>query len=224
MARVKLPHAKHLQSVVEWRFDRAHRYWDDCGKLIAAVESEFPSLTCQGLQPDGFKFDGGTKAITSASFYWDKAVVSQVGAGDAHLGEAAARFWTLIEAGLGVLSPKWVGHRTWLCFELPSPKDAAHFLESFPLWNFGLTSAGDLGVPQAGGSVLRTLIEPNGRKLRIETNAGTMQIGTVKHHGLIVDADIMTEPPAAIPEDFAAYIEANLRFLRENLEPSFRNR
>lgn len=169
--RNRLPEPKVLQSVVEWRYPRAHRYWDDCGKLIAKVERAFPGLVGQGLQPDGFSFEGISEGLTGAKFYWDKANVSQVERGDLGLPDAAAKFWRIVTDGLTLAEPTRLGHRSWLIFETPSLEMAARWLDGFSLWPFAEGAEG-MGHPLASGCVLRTRLEPDGRTARIEVNAG----------------------------------------------------
>lgn len=222
MPKVKLSPGKHLQSVVEWRYERAHRYWDDCGKLVTVIENEFPGLRCNSLQEDGFKFAGDSGGINGASFYWNKATISQIGLGDARLAGAVGRFWPLVQKGLSIPEPAWIGHRTWICFEMSSPKDALRWLDKFSLWEFVHLDVAAFGRPRAVGSVLRTEVEPGGRRLRLETSAGTMALPNQKHHGVIVDADIVVEESDQLPSDFREFVDWNLRFLLATVEPLFR--
>ena len=94
--------AKHLQSVIEWRYPRAHRYWDDCGKLISAIEAAFPGLNCQGLGADGFTFAGPAAGLVEAKFYWDKARLVVVGQGQGQIPEASRSLYKPIRRGYDV--------------------------------------------------------------------------------------------------------------------------
>ena len=219
----RLPEPKRFQSVVEWQFPRAHRYWDDCGKLITALETSFPGLTCQGLQPDGFRFTGLSRGITNALFYWDKANISQVGRGDVGVAEAAGLFWPVIKQGLGVSTVARLGHRTWLCYETARLTDAVRWLDSFKFVAIVRDGGDALGTPDAGGSVIRTKLVEGGRKLRLEVNAGKLNIDRREMHGVIVDVDIVLEPPldSHEPGEFVAW---NVRFIRESIEPMFRRK
>ena len=169
-SRSRLPAPKRFQSVLEWQYPRAHRYWDDCGKLIATVERTFPGLLCQGLQQNGFHFVGQSKGITAAHFYWDKASISQVDLGDGALSRAATLYWPLVQEGLGISTVTRLGHRTWLCYETDSVATALKFLDGLGFIEAVGPGAEKLGIPFAGGSVLRTKL--NGRGLRLEVNAG----------------------------------------------------
>ena len=223
-SRHRLPAPEHFQSVVEWRYARAHRYWDDCGKLIGAVEAEFPGLVCGGLQPEGFKFSGRSKGMTAALFYWDKASISQVGQGDASVPEAAARYWPIVRDVLGITGPTRVGHRTWMCFETDTPKHALRWLEGLAFWQFAGHEESALGTPQARGSVFRTTLEPGGRRVRVEIEVGTITINHRERHGVIVNVDIVAEAPGLVPDDVAEFVRWNLGFLRESVTPIFRAR
>lgn len=220
----RLPQPEHTQSTVEWRFARAHRYWDDCGKLIAAIEVEFPGLHCQALEENGFKFSGRSRGISAAMFYWDKASVSQGDIGDAGLPNATEGYWPLVQQWLGVDAPIRIGHRTWMRFETNTVKDAARWLEGLALWRGGEWGANDLGTPQSAGVVLRTRIEPVGRRMRLEVNAGTVTVNGRERHGVLVDVDLVVEAPDVMPTGAAEFIRWNLEFLRDRVIPVFRGR
>jgi hypothetical protein len=224
MAKVRLPAGKHVQSTVEWRYPTAHRYWDESGKLIAALESAFPTLKCQGLLQDGFRFEGLGGVLTSAAFYWDKASITRSGIGQRGVSGAAETFWALLADGLGVGEPTFVGHRTWLCFETEDPRAAAHWLDRLTLWQFGNEKSAQLGHPRNAGSILRTDLDEGGRRLRVELNAGTITIQSTEYKGVIADADVVVERPAAIPTDFADYLDWNTQFLIDRLEPAIRDK
>ncbi|MEP7308198.1 MAG: hypothetical protein ABJA98_22060 [Acidobacteriota bacterium] len=221
--RNRLPEPKRFQSVVEWQFPRAHRYFDDCGKLIAVIEQAFPGLICQGMSPDGFRFVGSSHGITAAHFYWEKASVSQVGKGDAGLADATVRFWSLVQAGLGISSVSRLGHRTWLLYETNTQADANHWLSGFRFLAFDREGGDVLGTPDAGGSVIRTKLEVGGRRLRLEVNAGTASINQKQVHGVFVDADIVLEPLDST-ENLGEFVSWNGTFIRENIEPWFRGK
>lgn len=225
MSKNRLPAPKVLQSVVEWSFPRAHRYWDDCGKLIGEIEKAFPSLVCQGLQGDGFHFSGQSKGITTALFYWDKANIAQAGRGDASLADAARAFWPLVKNGLGISHTKRIGHRSFLVYETSSIEEAQRFAAGMPLVELSARDREVLGRPVTEGTVIRTSIEVGGRRLRVEVNAGAMIINTRSHHGLIVDVDISLDG-AAIEDvsDVGEFVDWNVQFLREDVGPLFRAR
>ena len=217
----RLPEPKILQSAVEWRFAKAHRYWDDCGKLVSRIEEAFPGLVCQKLAETGFVFEGSSAGITSCFFYWDKAGLTRAGEGNAMLPAAVETYWPLVRDGLGIERLTRVGHRSWLCFPTASPDEATRRLESVPVWQ-QTAAASSFGVPQAGGSVLRTKIEPNGRRLRLAVDAGTLTLHGQLNHGIIVDADIGVEEPNDMPESASELVARNISFLRESVAPAFR--
>lgn len=221
---VRLPAPKHLQSVVECRYPRAHRYWDDCGKLIELIEGSFPGLVCQGLEPNGFRFEGLSSGITGVVFYWDRASLTQTGQGDASLAGGAARFWDLVKQVLQPKTPTRIGHRTWMCYETERPAEADRWLRDHSLWTLD-TGVADLGEPVLASTVIRTKLDA-GRRVRFETGAGTMTIKsktTKEYHGVILDVDITVEPPTSdVADDLAEYIAWNINFLRNTVDPVFR--
>jgi len=222
MTSIQRPHApEHFHSVVEWRYARAHRYWDESGKLIRAVETEFPGLICKGLFEEGFKFEGTSRGITTAVFYWDKALISQVDQGDSSFPEAAARFWPIVRDGLGIAVPNRIGHRTWMCFGTDTTRVAVRWLEQLTLWQFTGQEMDALGRPQALGSVIRTQLEPGGRRVRLEVEVGTVTIARRERHGVIVNVDVVAEPPGVVPDDVADFVRSNTSFLREHVSPIF---
>lgn len=222
----RLPPAKHLQSVIEWRYPRAHRYWDDCGKLISAVEAAFPGLKCQGLGADGFTFAGPSAGLVEAKFYWDKARLVVVGQGQGQLPEASRRFWGVIADGLSIETRSFLGHRSFLCCELASVKEAVRWLDNQPpLWTFASTEGPRLGTPQTAGSVLRTQIADGERRLRLDIQPGTISIkGEGDHHGIILDADIVVQAPNALPQDVGDFVSWNLEFIRSTVAPLYRGK
>lgn len=225
MSKNRFPAPKVLQSIVEWSFPRAHRYWDDCGKLITAIEGTFPNLVCQGLQPDGFHFAGLSRGITAALFYWEKANVAQTGRGDAALSDAARQFWPVVMDGLGIVRTTRLGHRSFLCYETSSPEEAVRFAEGLTLVELTGEKLSVLGAPVVAGTVIRTQLEVGGRRMRLEINPGTMAIDGKPHHGLLVDVDISLDAAWADTScDVAEFVAWNVQFLRESIGPLFRSR
>lgn len=222
---VRLPAPKHLQSIIELRYPRAHRYWDDCGKLIELVETAFPGLVCQGLEQHGFRFEGLSGGITGVVFYWDRASLTQTGQGDAGLARGAARFWELVREVLQPKPPTRIGHRTWMCYETDRTAEADRWLREHSLWTLDEGAAG-LGQPFLGATVIRTKLDAGGRRVRFETNSGTMTVKgdtTRNYHGVILDVDITVEnPESEVADDLAEYISWNLSFLRTTVDPIFR--
>lgn len=224
-SKSRLPEPKRLQSIVEWQYPRAHRYWDDCGKLITAVESAFPGIVCQGLQADGFHFAGLSNGVTGGLFYWDKSFIMQIGRGDAGLSNAASVFWPLIQHGLGIQKINRLGHRTWLCYETANQQEALRWLSDFRFVVLDRANPEALGAADAAGSVLRTKLEVGGRRLRLEVNAGTMSFERRETHGVIVDVDIsinqLTDASSVDPDEFVTW---NTGFIRDSIEPMFRRK
>jgi hypothetical protein len=224
-ARSRLPEAKVTQSVLEVRYPKAHRYWDDCGKLISAVETAFPGLTCQGLEADGFRFAGNSSGLVAAKFFWDRANVQTAGRGEAVLAEAAGKFVALVQSGLSIVTLTRLGHRTWFIFPTDSLTQATKWLDGFTLWQFAPERVTELGHPMSNGSVLRTRLEPGGRRMRMEVNSGTIsEKNYAEMSGVIVDIDIVSEIPDAVTFDVGPFVDNNRRFIRETVQGIFRNR
>jgi hypothetical protein len=222
--RIRLERPRRLHTVVEWRYPKAHRYWDDCGKLITEVESAFPGLKAQSLGSDGFKFTGDERGITSANFYWEKAAIEQDGGqGDSWIGEAADLFWELVKDGLNISEVNRIGHRTFSLFETERPAVANRYLEERSIWHFSPSSEA-LGTPISAGAVLRTVLPDSLRRLRLELQAGTMKARERSYHGVIADTDIVIEKPAAIPTTFRDFVEDNQTLIRESIDPILRGR
>lgn len=219
--RTRLPPATYVQSVVEWRFPKAHRYWDDCGKLIAQIEGAFSGLVCQGLEKDGFKFQGRSRGITNAMFYWERASILQAGKVDRSLAEAVQPFWSIIQEGLTPGPVTRIGQRTWLIYEAMSVDEAIRMLSGRSLWHFEEGAASSLGIAQNNGIVLRTVIEPSGRRMRLEVGTGSVTIQSKERTGILVDVDLVIEHPAPIPTDYRTFTESNLRLLRETIQRVF---
>ena len=223
-SKSRLPQPQYLQSIVEWRYERSHRYWDDCGKLIGAIERAFHGLKCDRLDADGFKFVGESRGLVSASFYWDKSTAVQASSDIATLPDASESYWNTIREGLSVDAPNWVGHRTWILYETATLADALTWLDNFGLWDFGGRSGLGLGVPRNAGSVLRTQLENDGRRIRLGMDGGTINRKGREQFGVLVDVDIVVQPPVKIPTSFRDFVASNVRFLREKVEPVFRSR
>jgi hypothetical protein len=222
--KIRLSQPKHLQSLVEWRFPRAHRYWDDPGKLIHEIEEAFPGLNCQGLEPDGFNFTGKGNGITGAKFHWEKASIGQAGLGDEGLSAAAETFWRLVVQVLKPTTISFLGHRTWLCYETDSVNDAIRALNGLRIWEPGIAIP-DLGTPVPAGTVLRTKIEASNRRLRLAFDAGTMTISGKSIKGVIVDADIVLGTTELIePESLKEFVDWNIRFINDTVDGFVRSR
>jgi hypothetical protein len=214
-----------VQSIVEWRYAKAHRYWDDCGKLVTTIEAAFQGLVCEKLGPNGFEFVGRSSGIDAAVFYWERASITQSGQGDHDLAAAAAQFWNLVSTGLGISSPpSRIGHRTWVLFHADSVRDAQRRLEAKQAhWSLGAMAKG-WGTPLAPGTTVRTAMEPNGRRLRLTVDSGTIAPKSGPgQHGVIVDADIVCELPREIPSDVGEFVRSNISFLRDAVIPAFRD-
>ena len=214
---------KAIQSVVEWRYRKAHRYWDDCGKVVSAIEAAFPGCQCQKLGEHGFEFLGRSHGIDIAHFFWDRASITQTDQGDAHLPEAAERFWQLLVQGLEPGDPLRLGHRTWMMIEFDSIRQAAKHLESRkPL--ITLSDGVDLGTLSAAGLVMKTALEPAGRQLRLSVDTGTLKF---KHkaesrEGVIIDADIFVEAPNPVPATPRQFIGENIELVNSRIVSMFR--
>jgi hypothetical protein len=51
-----------------------------------------------------------------------------------------------------------------------------------------------------------------------------MTVADRAYHGVIADIDIVIEPPSTLPEDFREFVELNVLFIREKVEPLFRGK
>jgi hypothetical protein len=213
MAHKRLPRPAPLQEILEWRYPRAHRYWDDCGKLIAEIERTFPGLECTGLEPDGFKFKNERSGV-SAAFYWDKShfVSSQPGSG---FPEACVKFRDLIAEGLSVEKTIRVGHRIWAVYPMDT-RSAARILENAEVWGFADTIAEALGTPSSQGVVLRSRLE-DGRTLRLEVGVGAAAKGHINQTGVLVDVDIARDGEEETSFDLGEFLQWNQTFFRERL-------
>ena len=190
---------------------------------MAAIENQLPGLVCQGLNPDGFRFEGDSSGITFGLFYWDKAFIGQTGCANASLVSGAARFWPLVESGLSIQNVNRIGHRTWLCFEMPKRESLA-WLSSFQF----LTVVGDtetpLGTPDATGAVFRSKLASDRRHLRLEVNGGTLTLGKSEVEGVIIDVDISVEKPDLRAMSSDEFVRWNQRFIDDTIEPFFRGK
>lgn len=213
---MRLERPKRLQSVVEFRFARAHSYWDRSGELLTLLEREFAGLATTGLEPDGFKLVGHSQGMTNAGFYWDKASIEQIAGNDAQLGAAAAKYWDIVSNAMSVSELTRIGHRTFSLYGTTRPSEAQHYLEKANIWSFREHSEG-LGRPVSSGVSLLTFLPDNVRRLKLFVQAGTMTLGPTKHHGVIADTDITMEkvPPAINVREF---VESNQLFLREQVD------
>jgi hypothetical protein len=66
-----------VQSLLELKFPRAHRYWDESGQLIETIEQRIPGLKCEKLEDNGFRFSGVPAGVAHALFYWDSVIAIQ---------------------------------------------------------------------------------------------------------------------------------------------------
>lgn len=216
---------KRFHSVVEWRFPKAHRYWDDCGKVITAVEGAFPGLSAVALEQDGFKLAGQSRGITNANFYWDKAAVEQIGGtSDAAVADAAAAFWDVVSDGLAIREVKRLGHRTFSLFETENPRTAQHLVESLSVWEFSEPIAG-LGNPISNGVTLRTILPDGVRRLRLNIAAGTMTIKGREYPGVVLDSDFFVEMPQTLTsEELREFVRTNQSMIREHIDPILRRK
>jgi hypothetical protein len=43
---------RFAQAAIELRYEKTQRYWDESGKLIAAIEGRLPGIVCERLGPN----------------------------------------------------------------------------------------------------------------------------------------------------------------------------
>ncbi len=210
-----------LQSIVELRYPRAHRYWDVSGALIAKVEERIPQLRCRRLGEEGFEFRGVPgSGISSALFFWERASVSTDMSGSHdRFDAAAAEFFSLVIDGLGVETVRRLGNRYLYLF----PNDQAQgLLDERPLWR-GSEAMAAFGEPQSNGSIFRTQLPSFGRRLRLEIESGDGEVQGKSQMGVRLDVDFAREPPPQ-PQALAIqeFLGWNRRFIRENLHKVLR--
>jgi hypothetical protein len=226
--RVRPAEPKPVQTIVEWRYPKAHAYWDTAGKVMVEVESVFPGLGCKEGERGGFQFDSSKDLsdLSSAEFYWNRASVTSHSGQLSRFVESCSRYWQIVQGRLGVDRFTRMGHRTTLLYETQSVADATLFLRNFS-FVVQANDALELGIPHTAGSVLRTSLEPGGRRVRIEPNAGTIENrhSRSKTPGVVVDVDISLEDVGdASVEVVNAFVQSNVIFLHQVVGPFFKLR
>lgn len=210
-----LAEMRFVQSVFEIRYPKAHKYWDESGKLVETLEQRLPGLRCLGLEQQGFRFSGiPNRGLTNALFYWDKATVTVVEPGETHMPKTfasdAAEFVRLVGQQLSIQTLSFVGNRIWHVIPFPTANDAQQWLSRLRLWNFA--GAGEaLGAVDNEALRLRTRLDDRMAVLRL----GSGEIGTVggaKVTGVIVDMDLqLTDPPQMGRLDGEGILKKNAR-------------
>jgi hypothetical protein len=217
---------RFTQATVEVRYQKAHRYWDDCGKVVEAIESRVHGLTCQRLGQNGFEFTGTSAAgITSATFYWDKVVITCTDTEAATLprrfAERSEEFWRIVASGLGITHVLRLGNRFWYLSPHETLAAARQALAGRDLWNPSQSFSGwgkpsnealriQFEIPERQRSVVVRL----GSATLTETSSGTQRFGVV------FDADFFkpSSTEKAIPNpDVESFIKENLKFLNQNI-------
>jgi len=209
-----------LKCVLEVRYPKAHRYWDECGQLISALELRLPGLVCQRLAENGFQFTGtGASGLSSAVFYWDRAIAehdSEVTS--AKFAERTSEFWSVVAQGLDIQETTRVGNRYWLFLRADSATEAESWLESKPFWRFTDNDSAPWGQPLVTGSVLYARDQSAGVSSRIELGVGKVKAQNEEHVGVVVDVDFkLLTPPTRAKLDVGSFLKKNERRLRDNL-------
>jgi hypothetical protein len=207
------------QGVVEIRHPKAHRYWDDCGKLIAALERKLPGLVAQKLGPKGFEFDGvEALGIAKAMFFWNRVEVTLAPQGaQSKFIESAVVFWETVRDGLSVEAIARLGHRLWVHLPQASLSEAEELLKSLPLWGFSGDRLGGFGSPRNSGIVLRSKLT-DGRDVRLQVDSATMKLQDAPASpGALFDLDFTAAVPVALTADVGRFLQANYRFAKDNL-------
>ena len=219
---------RFAQATVEIRYPKVHRYWDDSGKVIASLESRLHGLTCQRLGASGFEFTGaGSLGVSSATFYWDKVVISYAEPGGAALPkrftESAAEFWRLVAFGLGIERVGRVGHRLWYYVPFPDTTTAVAWLAEQQLWVPATESLNEWG--ERSNEALRLQFRlADDRSVVLRLGTATMTSGaTAPRSGVFVDTDFFTTrdggPVGQL--DLDAFMRSNVRFLDQRLASLF---
>lgn len=208
-------------AVLEIRYPKAHRYWDDCGKLIEALETRMPGLECQRLDEQGFQFKGAeTAGVMAASFYWDRVIVVQGRDNPfATFADRAAEYWRIVARGLSIERTVRVGHRLWQYLPAASTSEAENWLNTKRLWQF--SAASTWGDAVTSGIVLRTVLGRENRAIRLELSSVTIrESGEV--FGVMADVDFnLLSAPSRTQLDPVDFMKWNHRFVKDNLANLF---
>ncbi len=205
-----------VRSIVEVRFPRAHKYWDDCGKLIETLETRVNGVTCAGLDAKGFNFVGSDSCpILGARFFWDRVLIEQQsGVSPRKFLESAEEFWRLSALGLGVGHVAGVGHRLWYLLKSEDKKEAEDWLQAQRVWS----SVADLGgTPSNDGVVLRAHLTD--RSLRLEIGVADVLIRQDrKLTGVLMDTDFTSRKKQPVDSlDLDVFGNENLTWLKHRL-------
>ena len=181
-----------------------------------------PGLVVQGLETDGFRFDGNeASGISAAKFYWDKIIIEPVSTGT-HLGpfaEACGKFWGIVRDGLGVGKIYRMGNRYGYFFSGDvHPKD---MLSGISVWQPSASTA-DFGKPSSDGIALRFENPAADRRIRVEIVQVETNIRNAEKVGIILDIDFTTLADAALDVDVAEFVRANQRFIKTHLHQLLR--
>lgn len=210
---------RFAQAVLEVRYPKAHKYWDDCGKAIETIEQRLPGLKCEALTDQGFRFSGAPeRGLSTAQFFWDKttSTIVEVGAPafPKKFAEGAAEFWRLVAQQLGVQNTTFVGNRFWYYVPFSSQGDGEDWLAQQQLWQF-IGGDARLGSVLNEGLRLRTNIEDRTVAVRL----GTGQISAPAQKaavGVILDVDFkLLQSPPVSRLDAGAVVQRNIRLLEQ---------
>lgn len=207
------------RSVLEVRYPKAHRYWDDCGKLIATLEQRLPGLTCARLSENGFQFEGTAETgVSRAVFFWDRAIAEHDSTiSSSKFIDKAAVFWLVVAQGLDVEATTRVGNRYWLRLPAGPGDQAKEWMASRSIWRLD-DRLRSWGTPQQDSATLMTELRSENAGLRVQVGAGTIKDGDSEYAGVIVDADFhLLKAPSRAVFDPEAFMKKNHQFLKRNL-------
>jgi hypothetical protein len=212
---------RFAQATIEVRHEKAHRYWDDSGKLVAAIESRLPGVECQRLGPNGFEFTGAISSacFSSATFFWDRISVTATDPAAVSMpkrfAENAAEFIRLVCFGIGVSRFSRVGHRLWHYLPFENTAAASEWLEKRGVWSPGVACR-DWGTQSNEQFRAQFVIDPDRSVVLRLGSASMTRPAPQPIFGVFVDADFFTTHPSSI--DVLTFAKNNLRFLDQRLD------
>lgn len=218
MSKLAFQDLQFHEAVLEVRYPRAHKYWDDCGKLVSELETKLPGLACQRLDENGFQFQGHADiGVSRASFYWDRVSMYQdLSSGLSKFGETAEEFWRLVAFVLEIRKVSRLGHRLWHYLPTKTVAEAVNWLAKQKVW---MIRSGAWGIPVNSGVVLRTRIEPEDRNVRIEIDAAeskSQNKPTIT--GVLIDVDFSRAVVMDTAKvDIREFIRRNHKLIEQSL-------
>jgi hypothetical protein len=202
-----------LQALLEVRFPKAHRYWDDCGKTIEEIETAIPGLTCAKLDGDGFHFVGSSESpLSNGKFYWDKAWcasdrVTPNGGYPDGFNSAALTFLSTVFSSLRVESTTRVGHRIIEQLPFSREQEVTEFWRQNTLLKMNPEAEEAWGVVRSEDATVTI-------ELKDEKRLVTLRIvkakSNVDQYSAILDFDFtLTQNPEIAELDLMGFVASN---------------